>query len=106
MATVSAIDLGVPGAKVVDLSHGAQAAVMCVLLDVVHGHSNLKCFPSYAGAATNGARKRLLGQNGATYDSLAEYPTIFLGMGRKAIRVKVGRDHACAILDNGAAKCW
>jgi alpha-tubulin suppressor-like RCC1 family protein len=33
-------------------------------------------------------------------------PTINLGTGRTATAISAGNSHTCAILDNGAAKCW
>ena len=35
-----------------------------------------------------------------------DLPRIFLGEGRSATQISCGKDHACAILDNGALKCW
>ena len=32
--------------------------------------------------------------------------TVNLGTGRTAVSVSSGRDHTCAVLDNGSLKCW
>ncbi|MFO0665122.1 MAG: hypothetical protein U0174_14305 [Polyangiaceae bacterium] len=33
-------------------------------------------------------------------------PAVALGAGRTAVDIRVGFSHACALLDNGALKCW
>lgn len=33
-------------------------------------------------------------------------PFVNLGTGRTAVQLSVGSNHACAVLDNGAIKCW
>ena len=36
----------------------------------------------------------------------ANLPTVDLGTGRTAVEISAGTNHTCAILDNGALKCW
>jgi len=36
----------------------------------------------------------------------ADLPTVSLGIGRTAKSLAAGREHTCAILDNGQLKCW
>ncbi len=33
-------------------------------------------------------------------------PTTVTGLGGTALSIAIGRDHACAVLDNGQARCW
>lgn len=33
-------------------------------------------------------------------------PAVDFGAGRTAVRLAAGRDHTCAVLDNGQVKCW
>jgi hypothetical protein len=109
MSGLTAIDVGVPGANVVDLSQGPDSAVMCIILDIVYGHSNLKCFGVNANEVGSD-EQAMFGQDAtlayAVYSNPAAMPTIFLGVGRKAVRVKCADLLCCAILDNGGMKCW
>jgi alpha-tubulin suppressor-like RCC1 family protein len=50
-----------------------------------------------------------MGQFGWAYDASVppeSYPTVRLGTGRTASQVALGDVHTCALLDNGAVKCW
>jgi alpha-tubulin suppressor-like RCC1 family protein len=50
-----------------------------------------------------------MGQYGWAYSpSLppASYPAVSLGAGRTAVALALGDVHSCALLDNGAVKCW
>jgi hypothetical protein len=105
MATLLPVDLGVPGAKAIALSSGGDSHNVCVLMDIVYGHSNLKCFNNKK--QTNDPDLHMLGQNSLVQaETPAAVPTIFLGVGRKAVRVKCMYQKCCAILDNGAMRCW
>lgn len=47
----------------------------------------------------------------ARHDGRASYmgdnlPAVALGTGRRAVALYVGAEHSCAVLDNGALKCW
>jgi alpha-tubulin suppressor-like RCC1 family protein len=62
----------------------------------------VRCWPS-------GQFAQDMGQFGWAYDANvppASYPTVSLGTGRTAIAVALGDTHSCALLDNGAVKCW
>lgn len=65
--------------------------------------NSLKCW----GSNWNGK----LGYNdtadrGKVAGDMASLPSVYLGVGRSAVKVTIGWHHTCAILDNGAVKCW
>ena len=73
----------------------------CAILD----NGDLKCW----GSDNNGQ----LGDGGTidpndphAYTSAPSSTAIDLGTGRTAVAVSAGREHTCAILDNGDLKCW
>ena len=78
----------------------ARTAETCAILD--DGH--LKCWGlNSSGALGLGDTK----SRGANPDEMGDsLPAVDLGTGRTAKDVRVGADHACAILDNGSVKCW
>ena len=50
-----------------------------------------------------------MGQFGWAYDASVppqSYPSVQLGSGRTARQVALGDAHSCALLDDGAVKCW
>jgi alpha-tubulin suppressor-like RCC1 family protein len=72
----------------------------CALLD----DDSVKCWGRNEGGqlglgdtATRGATPASMG------DAL---PAVQLGTGRKAMQISAGWDHTCALLDDGAFKCW
>jgi alpha-tubulin suppressor-like RCC1 family protein len=65
----------------------------------------LKCFGynRYGGAGAGLTDQTL----GATASELGDaLPFVDLGTDRYAVKVSVGTEHTCAILDNGSVKCW
>ena len=95
--SVPVINLGT-GRSATQIAMGQQ--FMCALLD----NGSVKCWGSnYSGQLGLGDtldRGNLPGQMG---DAL---PAVNLGTGRTAVRITAALAHACAILDNGALKCW
>jgi alpha-tubulin suppressor-like RCC1 family protein len=92
-----AIDLGV-GRTAVALAGGRDHA--CALLD----DGTVKCWGSNSvgqlgqgDTASRGDNANEMGDN---------LPAIPLGAGRTAVAIAAGRDHSCALLDNGTVKCW
>ena len=48
-----------------------------------------------------------LGNGGySTSDQSSPSIAVDLGVGRTAVTVTAGRDHVCALLDDGSVKCW
>jgi alpha-tubulin suppressor-like RCC1 family protein len=82
------------------LSIGPSAEFDCAILD----NGALKCW------GKNGAGQLGLGDPQDRGDGAGEMgdnlPVVNLGTGRTAKIVVVGGGHTCAILDNGAVKCW
>ncbi len=91
----------------VDLGTGRTATAItagtdftCALLD----NARLKCWGRNADGqlglgdtATRGDNANEMGDN---------LPTVDLGTGRTATAITAGGFHTCAVLDNGALKCW
>ena len=76
----------------------AGAAHTCALLD----NGRVKCWGagSVLGQGTTNSRGDGPNEMGASL------PAIDLGTGRTATVIAAGDNHTCAILDNGALKCW
>ena len=87
--SISAIDLGTGRTAVAVTSDFAHT---CALLD----NGELKCW-GLGGA---------LGDGGTANTNAPSSTPIDLGTGRTAVAVSAGREHTCAILDNGDVKCW
>jgi alpha-tubulin suppressor-like RCC1 family protein len=96
-AALPAVNLGT-NRKAKALGVGYQNT--CAILD----DDSLKCWGG-AGAGQLG-----LGNTANRGDNAGEMgdalPAINLGTGRKARQVVVASAHVCALLDNGAVKCW
>jgi alpha-tubulin suppressor-like RCC1 family protein len=90
------IDLGI-GRTV----HGLSAGVghTCALLD----HYELKCW-GQNGSGALGLEHR--GPQGDDPGEMVALPVLNLGVGRSAKWVQAAGDYSCALLDNGAIKCW
>ncbi len=92
-----AVDLG-SGRRAIGVTAGALHT--CALLD----GGTLKCwgdnYPGDLGLGDTVDRGGMPGQMG---DAL---PAVDLGTGREAVAVAVGGRHTCALLDDGAVKCW
>ena len=91
------VDLGT-GRTAVQISAGGYHT--CAILD----DGNVKCWG-------NGSNGRLgYGNTFNRGDSSGEMgdnlPTVDLGSGRTAVHIDAGFAHTCAVLDNGALKCW
>lgn len=96
-ANLPAVDLG-PGR--VARAVAASGYNTCAVLD----NGQLKCWGygqhGVLGLGDTTSRGSLPGQMGANL------PAIDLGPGRTVRQVGVGTTHACALLDDGALKCW
>jgi alpha-tubulin suppressor-like RCC1 family protein len=92
-----AVSLGT-GRTVRAVSCGASH--VCALLD----NGSVKCWGS------NQSGQLGLGDGNARGDAANEMgdslPAVSLGTGRTAVAVVAGWQHSCALLDNGALKCW
>jgi hypothetical protein len=87
------VQLGEPAKAV---AAGAQHT--CAILK----SGNVKCWGyNDAGQLGQGRTDNL----GDAANELASLPAIDLGTGRTAVAIDVGT-HSCALLDNGAVKCW
>jgi alpha-tubulin suppressor-like RCC1 family protein len=82
----------------VAISAGGQHS--CALLD----NASLKCwgYNSYGQLGLGNAAHRGDGAG----EMGASLPAVALGTGRTVIDVDAGGNHTCALLDNGAVKCW
>ena len=78
---------------------GAANYGLCVLLD----NAQLKCMGSGSALLGQGDSRSRGARPADQGDNL---PAIDLGPGRTAIKLAVGSNHACAILDNASLKCW
>ena len=96
-ASLPAVDLGV-GRTVTSVSAGTEHA--CALLD----DGTVKCW----GGNRSGqlGRGDALDRGGSANQMGTNLAAIDLGPGRKAIAVAAGGEHSCALLDDGALKCW
>jgi E3 ubiquitin-protein ligase HERC3 len=96
-ANLPEVDLGT-GRTAVLLASGGEHT--CALLD----NDTVKCWGYNSGGqlglGSSASRGNGPGQMG---DAL---PTVDLGTGRTAVQLEAGAEHTCAVLDNGAVKCW
>ncbi len=91
------IDLGTGRTATTVVAGGRRT---CAILD----NGPLKCWgESYNGQLGLGTNEARGDQPGEMGDAL---PAVDLGTGRTAVEVGLGLQHACALLDNGAVKCW
>src|SRR5262249_14273646 len=90
------VDLG-RGRKVVSFAVGYDHA--CAILD----NKELKCWGANNGELGLGDTRNRGIKPGEMGDAL---PAVNLGLGRHAVQVSAGYAHTCALLDNGAVKCW
>lgn len=93
----------------IDIDLGSGQSVTAVAIGMYHtcallDNGTVKCW----GSNHNGQ----LGQGHSNYvgrssDELGDnLPTVDLGSERTAKEITSGRDHTCALLDNGTVKCW
>jgi alpha-tubulin suppressor-like RCC1 family protein len=94
-ASVGPVDLG-PGRKAVALTAGL--AFTCALLD----DGTVRCWGYGGDGALGYGSLNDVGDN-ETPGSVAP---VDLGRKRKAVAISAGDAHACAVLDNGKARCW
>jgi alpha-tubulin suppressor-like RCC1 family protein len=86
------IDFGT-GKTAVQLAAGDRYT--CALLD----DGNVKCWGSCnSGRLGNGQQSGLV--------KTPPYAAVDLGTGKTAVQLAAGNTHACALLNDGAAKCW
>ncbi len=96
-ASLPAVNLGT-GRTATALSAGNDHT--CALLD----NGSVKCWGLNNVGQLGLSITTTLGDNpGEMGDSL---PTVNLGTGRTATAIAAGRNHTCALLDNGTVKCW
>ena len=92
-----AVDLGT-GRTAVAVSAGGFHT--CAILD----NGNVKCWGHGAnGRLGLGGTDDLGDEPGEMGNAL---PVVLLGTGRTALAIDAGSSHTCAVLDNGAVKCW
>jgi alpha-tubulin suppressor-like RCC1 family protein len=95
--SLPAVDLGTSRTAT---AIAAGGRVTCALLD----NAQLKCWGYSAFGQLGLGDTSLRGDNsGEMGDNL---PEVSLGTGRTAIALSAGWAHSCALLDNGAVKCW
>ena len=97
--SLARVDLG-PGRTAAAISAGN--AHVCVILD----NGAVKCW----GQNDSNSAQLGLGDFNNRGDNAGEMganlPAVDLGPGRTATAIAAGGTHTCAILDNGAVKCW
>ena len=88
-----------PGAPAAARSISGGAAHTCAILP----SGRVKCWGlNTYGQLGQGSQESLGDQAG----EMATLDAIDLGAGRTATAISAGNDHTCALLDNGAVKCW
>ena len=100
------VDLGT-GRTAIAVATGSQTN--CIVLD----NGMVKCFGNTADGCA-GQPDTVLATIGVTDSNIGDddfelgdkLPAISLGTGRTATGVCVGQEFGCALLDNGAVKCW
>ena len=95
--SVRPVDLG-PGRKAVAISAGTDHT--CAILD----DGGVRCWGSGADGQLGYGNTRGLGDTPATVP--AKVGQVNLGAGRTALAISAGDTHTCALLDNGAVRCW
>ena len=70
----------------------------CAILD----NGTVKCWGSGGSAALGYGNTNTIGDN----ETPAAVGTVDLGAGRTATAISAGTLHTCAVLDNGALRCW
>jgi len=99
-------NLYAPSSTAINLGTGRTAVAVsagnyhtCAILD----NGDLKCWGSdnYGQLGDGGTS-----HHSGTYTNAPSSTAINLGTGRTAVAVSAGKDHTCAILDNGDLKCW
>lgn len=102
-ASVGTVDLGA-GRTAVHITAGTFHT--CALLD----NHKVRCWGTALDSATVGEPGGVLGLgNNETVgddETPGSVPTVDLGIGRTAVQVEAGSHHTCALLDNGAVRCW
>ncbi|MCP4752908.1 MAG: hypothetical protein GY866_18635, partial [Proteobacteria bacterium] len=97
MENLQEIDVG-SGRSVKKIT--SKGTHVCVLLD----NDTVKCWGAnnYGQLGIGDSSHR-----GNESDEMGDYlPAVDLGTGGTVIAVSAGADHTCALLDNGAVKCW
>lgn len=85
------------GRFAVDLAAGGTHT--CALLD----NATVKCWgDGIAGQLGQGS----VGSLGVAPNDIANANPVNLGAGRTAVSIAAGYTYSCAVLDNGAIKCW
>jgi alpha-tubulin suppressor-like RCC1 family protein len=108
-ATPRGYEAGQMGSDLPAVDLGAGRAAIAVSVGISHACALLsggavKCWGSNAsGELGLGDTQNRGDQPGEMGDKL---PAVDLGAGRTAIAVSVGWEHTCAVLDDGAVKCW
>ena len=99
MSSLSSINLGT-GRTATAISASVGNYHTCALLD----NASVKCWGANNKGQLGIDNTTTMGDGaGEMGDNL---PSINLGTGRTAIAISAGTNHTCALLDNGAVKCW
>ena len=96
MALLTGINLGT-GRTATAISAGGYHA--CALLD----NGSVKCWGGNGYGQLGIDNTTTMGDDSG---EMAQLTGINLGTGRTATAISAGYDHTCALLDNGAVKCW
>jgi alpha-tubulin suppressor-like RCC1 family protein len=91
------VNLGT-GKTALQISAGVE--ISCAILN----DGSLKCWGANMNGRLGQGHTSIIGDSSASMgDNLLP---IALGTGKTAVKVATGRDHVCAILNDGSVKCW
>jgi hypothetical protein len=94
-ASVGPVNLG-PGRTAVEITGGADHN--CAILD----NGKVRCWGTNSSGQLGYPNTGEIGDN----ETPGSVGPVNLGAGRTAVAISAGDDHTCAVLDNGAVRCW
>lgn len=92
---VPAVDLGT-GRTAIQVAAGAEHT--CVIVN----DGSVRCWGRNGSGQLGRGNSNYIGLN----DTPNATPAVNLGVGRTATALSAGNEHTCALLDNGAVRCW